>query len=78
MFFLKYVFTSKRKLKSKSSIHGLDGACFSMHFIEASIITNVNNSDSTLTQIKMYLYTDKLLVFLQVFEQLTVFCNLKK
>lgn len=77
MFFFKYVFTSKGKLESKSSIHGLEGACFSMYFIEDSIITNVNNSDSTLTKIKIYLtqikmclYTDKLLIFLQVFEQI--------
>lgn len=64
------MFTSKGKLESKSSIHGLEGACFSMYFIEDSIITNVNNSDSTLTKIKIYLYTDKLLIFLQVFEQI--------
>lgn len=58
------------------SIHVLDGAYFSLHFLEGNIITNVNNVDSTLTQIKIYLISDKSLILLLACKQMIVFCNL--
>lgn len=53
-------------MKGKESVNGLDIACFSLYFIE----------DNIMTQIKIYMCTDKPLFLLHVFEQITVFCNL--
>lgn len=59
-------------MKWKRSINGLDGAGFSLYFIEDNTITNYNNSYSTLTQVKIYMYTNKPLILLHVFEKKTV------
>lgn len=63
-------------MENKKGIHDLDNASFSLYFIEDNIITNVNNSYSTLTEIKIYPYTDKPLILLHVFKKMTAFCNL--
>lgn len=62
-------------MECKNSIHDLDGAFFSLFFIESNIITNRNNSDSTLTQIR---YTFVPLILLHVLKQTTVFCFFAK
>lgn len=57
------MFTSERKLESKSSIRGLDGVCFSMYFKEANIITNGELFWLNIDTDQDILYTDKLLIF---------------
>lgn len=56
-------------MENKKGIHDLDNASFYLYFIEDNIITNVNNTYSTLTEIKIYQYTDKPLILLHVFKK---------